>query len=330
MNRTQALHYNTPTGRAVEQYIRQAPPGIGISVSSNQAVLRAAAVHFLESGQTDARETVFAMALRAERERANGRAIGAQDVAAVIYGGALEIHTAISGAVEVHPIVSDPEWLAEHLLLAFEPSGRRHDVPTLLDDLFGHPYAGRYVDAISALGRGMAAAVRGSDLAQLSRHMRRYVDLFDDWSGGRYLNADIRRIAEDLEAAISPGLLAYKAPGAGASSSIVAAVAQGARLAAEAFFHGLGWSVAPIRLAGGLEGQNFGSAGAVFRAGHRVDLIGAADLGQDQAVGRAGVCVALAIEPLSELWVRRAPVAESGYTTDPTLDPLVMTGGLGI
>ena len=164
MSRTLARHGDAVTGRAVEEYIWRAPPGIGISVSSNQAVLRSAAGHFLESGQTGDRETVFAMALRAERERANGRAIGAQDVAAVVYGGVLEIYTAVSGAVEAYTVGTNADWLAERLLLAFEPAGGRYDVPTLLDDLFGHPpYIGRYVETISPLGRGMAIALRGFD-----------------------------------------------------------------------------------------------------------------------------------------------------------------------
>jgi len=61
-----------------------------------------------------------------------------------------------------------------------------------------------------------------------------------------------------------------------------------------------------------------------------VDLIGAADLGQDRAVRRPGVCVALAVEPLSELWVRRAPAMDPGPTVDLTPDTLVMADGLGI
>src|SRR5205823_3097443 len=126
--------------------------------------------------------------------RAHGRAVGAQDVAAVVYGGALKILTEVSGAVSVRPIACDADWLADHVLLTYDPYGRRHDVPSLLEDLFGHTSAGRYVDVISRLGRRVASADGRCDLTGLAQGIRRYVRLCEEWSGGRFLNADVRRI----------------------------------------------------------------------------------------------------------------------------------------
>jgi hypothetical protein len=129
---------------------------------------------------------------------------------------------------------------------------------------------------------------------------------------------------------LGPDLLASKPPGGGASSSLVAVVADNARPAAEAFLRSRGWAVEPIRLTGGLVGQALGPETAYFRAGHRVDLIGAADLGQDVVVRRPGVCVALTVGPLSELWVRRGSTTGRVPIAVVNSDPLLMADGLGL
>jgi hypothetical protein len=40
---------------------------------------------------------------------------------------------------------------------------------------------------------------------------------------------------------------------------------------------------------------------------HRFDLIGAADLGQDPAIGADGLCFGIAIRPCNRLFIERSP-----------------------
>ncbi len=154
---------------------------------------------------------------------------------------------------------------------------------------------------ISALALQASDAVLRGDLGRLALAVRRYVTIFDAWTQGRLINDEVGRIAAGLGAALGHDLLAWKPPGAGSSSSIIALVRDGAARAALGYLEEQGWVAMPAILADGLQGEMNGPSVARFVAPYRIDLIGAADLGQDRRLRVNGICIAAAIEPLSEL-----------------------------
>jgi galactokinase/mevalonate kinase-like predicted kinase len=306
--------------------------GLGVSASSNRSLLEAAGQFYLAHGLPPILDQVVARALQSERALAGGHAIAAQDVAAIAYGGAQEIHTSASGAVGHRRIACNAEWLRDHVIFAYNPSGQRHDAPGLLEALFAHPQARGYVARISALALEASDALQRCDLGRLARAIRPYVTTFSAWAGGRLVNDETARITAGLGDALDRngrGLLAWKFLGAGAASSLIALVGDGSHQAASDHLEGEGWVVVPVRLAGGLDWQESGPGEVRFVAGHRIDLVGAADLGQDRAIGVDGVCVALAIEPLSELTIRR-PGPGLAPSPGESADPWAMSQGGGI
>ncbi len=292
---------------ALETFAWRAPSGAGISVSANQGVLRAGSGYFLETGEIPSRREVLIRALRTERTRAKGRLVGTQDVAALVCGGVVMVRTGRSGHVGVRRLACDRRWLFRRFVWAFDPTGPRHHAPTQLSEMLDHPEAGRFVDEISALAREAADALQRCDELAVALAIERYVGLFQEWSGGRYVPADLEEVVTGLRRAMGPAALAAKPPGAGGAACLMVQVAAGAANAAIDYFRGIGWIAQRARLARGLAAEVIDANSAWFCAGHRLDVIGAADLGRDPAIGRDGVCLAMAVRPVSEAWVRRIP-----------------------
>jgi hypothetical protein len=303
---------------AVETFAWRAPSGAGISVSANQGAMRAGSGHFLETGEIPSRREVLIRALRSERMRAKGRLVGTQDVAAIVYGSLVTVRTARSGQVGVRRLQCDRRWLSRRFVWAFDPMGTRHHAPTQLSEMLDHPEAGRFVDEISALAREAADALERGDELAVALGMNRYVGVFQEWSDGRYVPGALNEVMADLRQTMGPAALAIKPPGAGGAACLMVQVVPGAANAAIDYFRGIGWIAQRARLAPGFAAELIDPNTAWFRAGHRLDIIGAADLGCDPAIGRDGLCVAMAVQPVSEAWARRVSDGGTGRGTSPT------------
>lgn len=187
-------------------------------------------------------------------------------------------------------------------MIAFDPSAKRHDVPGLLNSLFDHEDARTYVEKISRLAEAASKAISNLDIDGLGQQVLSYISLFDEWSNGQYTAYSCDK-AKQLERVLDDQLVAWKPPGGGATKSIAAFLRdEKARDKALTFFKRQGWWATPLYVTGGISAEFIRSDGQVrFTAGHRLDLIGAADLGQDPKIGVSGECCSCAIEPRAEL-----------------------------
>lgn len=265
--------------------------GLGFGTSSMAAVLDAAVPW---GGRVNVPlQTVAHNALRAER--GEGRCVAAQDVWTVTFGGVGIVTTAANGTVGGYavrgfdPGLAGSAWLAEHLLIAWNPAGQRHEAPDLLERLFEHPARAWFVDFFSDLAEHAAHALELRDAGLLAACVNTYRKCFDAWSGGEHTH-HAWSVGSRLQ---SNGALGWKCPGAGGCASLVVVTDGPAGMADCArYLHGCGWASLPAHVTGGLR-----VADGVASVGHRVDLIGAADLGQDPSIGLPGRCLALAVEP---------------------------------
>ncbi len=285
--------------------------GIGISLSSNFAVLYEASQQFLMHGAPLDRDRVARAALTFERRLGDGAALAADDVYPITHGGVVHVSTKplakgaslSSGHVVSKPIPYNPHWLAEHVILAFDPAAPPHHVPGLLERLFSDPKAkgpGGYVQQINKLAKPVAQAITECRVKARRPHIKEYVKIFDEWTGFEYTRS-ARRRAQALRRKFRNRLCAWKPPGGGATRSIVAFFEDG-KASAEAlvFLRERKWWAKRLIVTDGVSAEFLRSDGGVrFTAGHRVDLIGAADLGQDWRIGEPGRCVSCAIEPRS-------------------------------
>ncbi len=284
-----------------EQYDVYAPPGLGLSVSSTRAVLDSA-VHLYRTTGVIQNDAVIQEALRRERDSANGRAIAADDVIPIVLGQVGRLHTCRDGSYQWSPLEHDPEWIRHHVLFAYNPTGARHDIPSLLADLFKHPGAKKYVEAISARAMEASFAVERSDIHKLAEAVNHYVTTFDEWMRGRLVNSDVSRIVDQLKTRMGNRLCGWKPPGGGAASSVVLLVKdKQARNEARTLLEKSGWRHRSVLVSDGMMviGQDNGH-GLTIRAPHRLDLVGAADLGQDVAIQTDGICCSMAILPYNQ------------------------------
>lgn len=285
--------------------------GLGISTSSNFAVLYEASQQFLKRRAPLCLADVAAAALRFERRLASGLAIAADDVYPITFGGIVEVQTTPrsrngdsveEGQVTVQPVSCDPQWIARHVVVAMNPRGERHDVPDLLKRLFLHPEAGRFVDTFSKLAELASRAITNADVQKLAGAVNEYRRGFDVWSAGAYTSV-VKEIGERLDDQLPLKVLGWKPPGAGASESMIVILRDAdCRSAVERFFGDRGWTTIPAYVTSGVCGEFMKGDGEVrITAGHRLDFVGAADLGQDLAIGRRGISCSCAIEPRTEI-----------------------------
>lgn len=285
--------------------------GQGLSSSSNYAVLFEAMQSYFRNGLPIDREAVARAALRFERRNRQSGAVAANDVYPIAHGGVVEVQTEPNrsgglseqdGRVSVRRIACDRNWVADHVLLAFNPVGQRHNVPGLLARLFGHARAAEIVGTISGLASDACGALERCDFDSLAQAVRLYRETFDGWMNGAYLNA-VRGVAEQMIQRLSIPELEYKPPGAGSTESLIILVpdrAAGARVSS--FLAERHWWVQPAIVTDGVCSELLaGERGVRITAGHRIDFVGAADLGQDSRIGVAGRCCACAISPRTEI-----------------------------
>lgn len=283
--------------------------GIGISASSNFAVLYEATQFYLKHGLPLDRRRIAESALAFERRLAAGAALAANDVFPITFGGAVIVRTNCLNSpepVQLSPINCSGRFFSDHMVVAFDPQSDRHDVPGLLKSLFAHPRAVRFVSDISALSINAEQAVLNRDIQTLAVQVESYVSLFDQWTDGAYTSY-VRSDALALKKELGPRLHAWKPPGGGATKSLIAFVSdREAGQAAVDFFRRLNWWAAPVTVTGGVDSarnSNPRNSEMRFTAGHRIDIVGAADLGQDPRINVPGICCSIAVEPRTELVV---------------------------
>ena len=293
-------------------------PGNGFSCFSVTAVLDAAEELIRENGvslfgdQEQFRSEVAARALQRERAAA-GFAVAAQDVYSIVFGNLVTVETepdsiaadgnVTTGAIRTTPIAIDRDWFAEHFLVALRPHGVRHEVSTLLEDLFSDAARARKsIELFVSLAGDARRGIGMRDAGAVAATMNRYRDEFDAWMHDRLsipcktahpFSGRVCGVAAQLPA----GALGWKPPGAGACESLI--VVAGDRAARDRIIghlRGLAWKAVPARLTDGLTVAR-GKDGWTISAGHRIDIVGASDLGMDRRIGCPGMCVAAAVAP---------------------------------
>ena len=232
---------------------------MGISASSNFAVLYAASQQYLKYGPPLSPNQVAIAALQFERSQAQGLAIAADDVYPIAQGEVLKICTTpnvnvdgkdIPGEVTVERISHDPRWIAEHVVVAFNKAGTRHDVPDLLRKLIHHPTAATYIEQFSQLAEQACGAISESDIHNLAGAVTAYRKGFDQWTEHAYgrpvYTEQVKAIAADLVDQLPLKVLSWKAPGGGASESIVVLSPKvKSRDAVIKFFESRDWTAMP-------------------------------------------------------------------------------------
>jgi hypothetical protein len=284
-------------------------PGFGFSKSSARFTLDAAIEYFLRTGRVPGpldHVEIISSALWKEQQRA-GRLVGGQDVCTIVTGRVCRTLTYASGAVVGEPVSHDPEFIRSHVLLAIDPHGERHDIPTALAKLFGHPQRREFVKRISDLAELAAASCAASELVGLARAMNRYRVLKDQWSGHRFVRREVRQMAHALARSLGRGgLLAWKPPGGGSASSLILLVGEAHGDKAIRFLTSQGWIAERAVVSEGLRVAPDGDV-VRFSCPHRADMVGAADLSRDPSIATAGVCLSIAVEPRDEWIAFRRP-----------------------
>lgn len=277
--------------------------GLGLAQSSQMLILNAAlASYWLHEGQVDLR-FVLESALGQERILAHGRRIAAQDVVTELVGGAVLVDTLPGSGVEVswRVVKCDREVVARNMVFAHRREGPRHRAGDLLGALFGHRLAGKYVRELSECSEAAATALAKGAFADLAQVVAEGRGHFDQWSGGAFTSG-VRPIGDQLDARFG-ARIGWKPAGAGACPSLIV-VMESSEVRADvlAFFAGEGWVAEPVRVTDGLKVEVDPGKGMIrISVPLRLDLVGAADLGLDEAIGCNGVCCALAVEPRREL-----------------------------
>lgn len=283
--------------------------GMGISSSSNFAVLYEASQLYLQNGPPLAPEEVARAALRFERRWEANMAVAADDVYPITYGGVRKVITGpntrknggiVDGQVTTEAVDHDPRWIAEHVVVAFDPRGTRHKVQIVLADLFEDKAAAvRYVKQFSGYADKACAAIKNRDCVGLAAAVNAYRDGFNEWTKGKHIG-NVEAEARQLKGL---RVLGWKPPGAGASRSLIVITPDAeASAAVIQFFQNMEWWASPAYVTSGICGEFIKANGDIrITAGHRLDFVGAADLGQDIRIGAPGRCCSCAIEPRTEM-----------------------------
>jgi len=284
--------------------------GLGFSASSNETVLRVALRFYLVNGRIPTPEELAKEALKFERRMANGRAVAANEVYPIVFGGIQLLHSYLV-RVMPEPVLGAEEWLGQYLCMAFNPNGGRQIAKAVPEKLFQNQKAGRcYVREISRFAEASGSALKRHDLLNLGHGMNEFRRTFDQWTDGVYTSRT-KAMIRKLEKAVPSGIIAWKPPGAGGCESLtILSPNQEARDAVIQHLRKLGWWAAPVSVTGGFSMEISPRNAVRVTAGYRLDLIGAADLGQDATIRQSGCCLSLAIEPRAEMILDR----DSGFS----------------
>ncbi|HCN31006.1 MAG TPA: hypothetical protein DIT64_20285 [Verrucomicrobiales bacterium] len=284
--------------------------GLGFSSSSVESVLRTAVsvgvrplLLELLAGRLPPehfRSVIARTALDDER-RAAGAAIAGNDVYPIVHGGVVSASVDLAfGGMRTRVVDADSDFLSRHFFLAWNPNGKMHSVSAALSNCFSDPVAGCRVRSLSALAGEMTRNLEKQDWRACGQGFLDYNREFQAWSKS-YLSPSVAsRMSSLVSRAGKDRLPGWKHPGAGDAESVLL-VCDG-RSETISFlrseFQSCGWEFQPVRGQGGLQvsldtpGQKL-----TVSAPHRVDFIGAADLGADARIAVEGTCLACAVGP---------------------------------
>lgn len=255
---------------------------------------------YRERGTPPDATDVIARALRDSAARVGGRLVAAQDVAAIVLGGAVTTITRARGTVECRRVPCKREWVSRHIVWGHDPHGDGHRVPDLLQGLLSHPQAAGFILRISRLAMQVSGGLRCGDLTRVAGAVNAYRKVFfEEWGEGRLLHPRVAELAREMGRDLGGSLLAWKPPGAGSASSLIAVTTEPARVVDH--LHAAGWEAFPAALSPGLRMCERGGA-IHLSAPQRIDLVGGADLGQN--LGVEGRCCGLTVEPRNRATLR--------------------------
>lgn len=227
--------------------------------------------------------------------------VAAQDVYTIVFGGIRCVYTAPKAIVKTERILmADPAFFDTHGFYCWCPSPERHKAPVTLSRLLSHARATDYVKTFSALSTEGAEAIEMSQIDRLIKVVSQYGDLYDEWAGVCRLS----KLAQSLKKSMSANLrenFSLTPLGAGfADSFLFLGESPGETAAAARFAEESGWRMMQLQPVSGIclvINKNQLSASIP----HRVDLIGAADLGTSEGLSVAGTCLSLAVAPTNHL-----------------------------
>jgi len=316
----------SPTANSAESYgIRVTDlRGRGFGSSSTAAVLASVeelltngTIQFCESSPSSgelkiARERV-ARAAFLEECRSAAATVAINDVYPVV-AGRMNLVTAsparrsqsADGATPVRVTLRHlgipPGWIEERFVVAVKPDGKRHRAEEVLAPLFSDVKLAW--NSVRLLSRCALAARRGilrRDIGAIAAGINEGREVFDRWmSRARDQRHAFVGPVQEIIDSIPEEILAWKPMGAGDCHSLLLVLADlEARDRCLESLRQFGWAASPARMVEGLRIKREGIQEFSVRCGYRADLVGAADLGADPRIGRRGVTLGMAIEPVS-------------------------------
>lgn len=220
----------------------RAPRGSGLGASSSLLV---ALLHALSGGELPAAELVrLAQDLETQTVRVP---TGRQDYHAAVHGGVNAVWFGV-GADRVEPLLEDPAWLEEALVLCYTGVSRASAVINwrmFRAYVDGQPRARRALARIGRVARDTRQAVLDRDLVALGGL------LAEEWEHRRRLAPGVStpRIDGLVRRACTAGALAAKLCGAGGGGCLAAVTPPRCRPAVEQALEAAGAVLLPFRIA---------------------------------------------------------------------------------
>jgi galactokinase/mevalonate kinase-like predicted kinase len=250
-------------------------------------------------------------------QRFAGLRIAANDVGAPLLGGVVETRVDRNGDVEYRRVECDTKSLARHLIIAFDPTGRRHRASRILSRTLADSRAPASLARISVLARDAVAAIRRGEFSGIAEAIREYAELFQELSHGRYVPPEVRDLEKRLRAELGTGFLAAKPPGAGGASSMMALVSPDAVNRALTLVHAHGWCATRVTIGGAVCITRTPAGRLRVTCGQRIDPVGLGDIPLKSMIGDHGSALAICIDPRCELTVQVEKPDVSRYQIPP-------------
>ncbi|MEI7687656.1 MAG: hypothetical protein WCL32_21835 [Planctomycetota bacterium] len=282
----------------------------GFSAGTVRFVLRAVSDLWLRKRCIPSRGEIFRVALDYEHGLSNCYWLARQDVASIIYGGVNLVRTRPAAKPHERPSVAVEKvrvpdvFIRKHIAIGFDSLGDKHRTDSVLMPLIERPGAKQYVADLAKISNSTAKSLRSSDDAQRLDGLAKGVNaaretFFEGWGDGLgMIHPDSLAMAARLKRSRRVGLLAWKPPGSGNASSI-GVVARNAQAAVEVMREA-GWTATVAIVCGGaVLNECPDGNGAWIRCGMRFDVAGGSDIGVHPSIASPGVCLNVAVEPVS-------------------------------
>jgi hypothetical protein len=187
--------------------------------------------------------------------------------------------------------------IEKYAIFATHKQPDRHNAPNKLKYLLSHPKAKEYIQKFSQLSKSSVESISKKDIYGLIYSIREYNILYEEWIGsGRYSDKSLKCL-EKFKDIFSEKDFAINPVGAGFADSFLL-ISNNTELSIEMakFIDNDSWCVRYLKPSSGLNIEVFDNY-IEATVPLRVDLIGAADLGEDPMVNAAGACLSVAVEP---------------------------------